>query len=72
MINSEAMTIALSRRLAEAEKRNVQQSMIQTARKMRSETKDKETYSALGEFITCSDDERMVIINTMERMFKNA
>lgn len=68
MINSEALTLALSRRLAMVDKRNQQAAMIHTARVLRAETKNKDTYKALGEFITCTDAERQVIMEATERM----
>lgn len=68
-INSEALTLALSRRLAIADNRNQQQAMIHTARLIRVETKNKNAYKALGEFITCSDAEREAIAAVSEKMF---
>ena len=65
----ELTTILLSHKLALADKRNVQASLLHTARAIRAETKDKETYAALGLFITGSPDDRLVIMNDMERMY---
>lgn len=71
-INSEALTLALSRRLAIADDRNQQQAMLQTARKLRSETKNKDTYESLGIFITATPAERQKIVELTERMFNYA
>lgn len=71
-MNSEVTTLLLSHKLAKAEKRNVQASLLHTARAIRAQTKDKETYAALGMFITGSPDDRLVIMNDMERMYRAA
>ncbi len=67
--NSESLTLALAYRLALNEARNVQVAMIQTARKLRAQTKSSEVYSLLGEFITATPVERMTIVATVEQMF---
>ena len=66
----EVTTLLLSHKLAKAENRNVQASLLHTARAIRAQTKDKETYAALGMFITGSPDDRLVIMNDMERMYR--
>lgn len=68
-INTEAVTLCLSRRIAMKEGRNQQAAMIQTARKLRAQTKNSEAYSLLGEFITATPAERVAIVSTVERMF---
>lgn len=68
-INSEALTLALSRRLAIADNRNQQQAMIQTARLIRAETKNRDTYESLGIFLTSTDAERQKIVSLTEKMF---
>lgn len=68
-INSEALTLALSRRLAIADHRNQQQAMIQTARLIRAETKNRDTYESLGIFLTSTDAEREAIAAVTEKMF---
>ena len=68
-INSEALTLALSRRLAIADGRNQQQAMIHTARVLRAETKNPVTYNTLGEFLTATPAERQKILETTEWMF---
>lgn len=71
-INSEALTLALSYRLAVADGRNQQQAMLHTARRLRAETKNHDTYASLGIFITAPPAERQKIINLTERIFNNA
>lgn len=71
-INSEALTLVLSRRLAIADGRNVQQSMIHTARRLRAQTHNRDTYESLGMFLTASPDDRVRIVELSERMFLNA
>lgn len=68
-MNSDALTLALSRLIAIAERRNQQESIVATARRIRATTKDKTTYSALGDFITCSPAERQKILNVTEGLF---
>lgn len=65
----ELTALLLSHKLAQADRRNVQSSLLHTARAIRAETKDKETYSALGLFITGSPEDRLVIMKDMERMY---
>lgn len=68
-INSEALTLCLSRRLAIADGRNQQQAMMQTARIIRQHTKRKDTYEALGIFLTATPAERQKIVALSEKMF---
>jgi hypothetical protein len=68
-INSEALTLALSRRLAIADGRNQQQAMIHTARILRAETKNPDTYQTLGVFLTATPAERQRILAVTEGMF---
>ena len=68
-INSEALTLVLSRRLAIADGRNQQQAMIHTARQLRAETHSKDTYESLGIFLTATPAERQKIVELSERMF---
>lgn len=68
-INSEALTLALSRRLAIADGRNQQQAMIHTARTLRAETHNHDTYESLGVFLTAAPSDRQRIVELTERMF---
>jgi hypothetical protein len=68
--NSEALTLALSRRLAIADGRNQQQAMIHTARVLRAETKNTDTYQSLGVFLTATPAERQKILAVTEGMFR--
>ena len=68
-INSEALTLALSRRLAIADGRNQQQAMIHTARTLRAETKNRDTYESLGIFLTSTPSDRKRIVELTEKMF---
>jgi hypothetical protein len=68
-VNSEALTLVLSRRLAIADGRNQQQAMIHTARVLRTETHSKDTYESLGIFLTATPAERQKILDVSERMF---
>jgi hypothetical protein len=68
-INSEALTLALSRRLAIADGRSQQQAMIHTARVLRAETKNPDTYQTLGVFLTATPAERQKILAVTEGMF---
>lgn len=68
-INGDGLTIALSRRLAIVDGRNQQQAMIQTARTIRRETKNKDTYESLGVFLTATPEEKDKTIELVERMF---
>ena len=69
MINRDALTLCLSRRLAMSDGRNQQQAMIATARTLRSETRNTDTYDALGVFIAATPAERQKIVALSERMF---
>ena len=68
--NSEALTLALSRRLAIADGRSQQQAMIHTARVLRAETKNADTYQSLGVFLTATPAERQKILEVTEGMFR--
>jgi hypothetical protein len=68
-INSEALTLALSRRLAIVDGRNQQAAMIHTARVLRAETKKPDTYQSLGVFLTATPAERQRILAVTEGMF---
>ena len=68
-INSEALTLCLSRRLAMADDRNQQAAMIETARKIRCQTKSRDTYESLGLFLTATPQERQEVVALSERMF---
>lgn len=67
-MNTDSITLALSRRVAIADGRNQQQAMVATARKLRASTCDTGSYNALGDFITCTDAERHAILNLVEGM----
>jgi hypothetical protein len=68
-VNSEALTLVLSRRLAIADGRNQQQAMIHTARVLRNETHSRDTYESLGIFLTATPAERQKILDVSEGMF---
>ena len=68
-INAEALTLCLSRRLAMADGRNQQAAMIDTARKIRRQTKSRDTYESLGLFLTATPQERQKVVALSERMF---
>ncbi len=68
-INSEGLTLCLSRRLAIADGRNQQAAMIATARKIRCETRNRDTYESLGLFLTATPQEREKAVALTERMF---
>lgn len=70
-INSEALTLALSRRLAISDGRNPQQSMIHTARVLRAETHSRDTYQSLGVLLTATPAEREHAVELAERTFLN-
>lgn len=71
-INSEALTLALSRRLAVVDGRNQQQAMIHTARILRAETHNRDTYESLGIFLTAAPADRQRVVELTERMFLTA
>lgn len=71
-INSEALTLVLSRRLAIADGRNQQQAIIHTARVIRNETRNRDTYESLGIFLTATPAERQKILDMSERLFLSA
>lgn len=68
-INSEALTLCLSRRLAMADGRNQQAAMIEAARKIRRQTKSRDTYESLGLFLTATPQERQKVVALSEKMF---
>jgi len=67
--NTEALTIALARRLAIAEKRPQQAAIIQTAARMMTQTKDEQTKRACLDLIAASPAERQKIIALTEKLF---
>jgi hypothetical protein len=71
-INSEALTLVLSRRLAIVDGRNQQEAMIHTARRLRAETRNRDTYESLGIFLSAAPAERQKVVDMSERMFLNA
>lgn len=68
-INSEALALVLSRRLAMADGRNQQQAIIHTARVIRNETRNRDTYESLGIFLSATPAERQKILDVSERLF---
>ncbi len=68
-VNSDCLTLCISRRLAIAEGRNPQAAMIATARKIRSETKKARNYDVLGVIINSTPEERNLAVLTAEKMF---
>jgi hypothetical protein len=67
-INSEALTLALSRRLAIADKRPQQATIIQTAARLLSGA-DAETKESLMRLIAATPSERQRILNLTEAGF---
>ena len=67
-INSEALTLALSRRLAIADNRNQQATIIQTAARLLSGA-DAETKESLMRLIAATPSERQRILNLTEAGF---
>ena len=67
-INSEALTLALSRRLAQADKRPQQAVIIQTAARLLSGA-DAETKESLMRLIAATPSERQRILNLTEAGF---
>jgi uncharacterized protein YfdQ (DUF2303 family) len=65
-INSEALTLALSRRLAQADKRNQQATIIQNAARLLSGA-DAETKDSLMRVIAATPSERQIIISLTEK-----
>lgn len=70
-INSEALTLALSRRLAIADGRNQQAAMVQCAARLL-DGAIPETKHSLLQFIAATPAERQRIVSLTERMFLNA
>lgn len=71
-INNEAVTLCLSRRMAQAYNGNQQAAMIHTARVIRAETKSKDSYESLGLFLTATPAERQKVVELTERMLLEA
>ncbi len=69
MINQEALTICLARRLAIADKRPQQAAIIQTAARMMTQTQDAQTKRACLDLIAASPAERQRIISLTEKLF---
>ena len=67
--NTEALTIALARRLAIADKRPHQAAIIQTAARMMTQTQDPQTKRACLDLIAASPAERQKIIALTEKLF---
>jgi hypothetical protein len=67
-INSQALTIALSRRLAMSDKRNQQQAIIQTASRLMDGATGT-TKAALIDLISATPAEKQQIVDTVEKMF---
>ena len=70
-MNSEGLTLVLSRRLAIADGRNQQAAMEHCARQLRASTKCQTSYDALGDFLSAKPVERQQIINVSEGLFLN-
>ena len=67
-INSQALTIALSRRLAMSDKRNQQQAIIQTASRLMDGATGT-TNAALIDLISATPAEKQKIVDAVEKMF---
>jgi hypothetical protein len=67
--NTEALNIALARRLAIADKRPQQAAIIQTAARMMTQTRDPQTKQACLDLIAASPAERQKIIALTEKLF---
>jgi hypothetical protein len=67
--NAEALTIALARRLAIADKRPQQAAIIQTAARMMTQTQDPQTKRACLDLIAASPAERQKIVALTEKLF---
>jgi hypothetical protein len=67
--NTEALNIALARRLAIADQRPQQAAIIQTAARMMTQTKDPQTKRACLDLIAASPSERQRIVALTEKLF---
>lgn len=67
--NSQALTIALARRLAIADKRQQQAAIVQTAARLLQQSDNELTKKACFDLIAASPSERQRIIGLTERMF---
>jgi hypothetical protein len=67
--NTEALNIALARRLAIAEKRPQQAAIIQTAARMMTQTQDPQTKLACLDLIAATPADRQRIVEFVEKMF---
>jgi hypothetical protein len=67
--NTEALNIALARRLAIADKRPQQAAIIQTAARMMTQAQDPHTKMACLDLIAASPSERQRIISLTEKLF---
>lgn len=67
-INSQALTISLSRQLAIADKRPQQSAIVQTAARLLPDA-DSETKDALLRLIAASPADRQQIVSVMDEMF---
>ena len=67
--NTEALTIALARRLAIADQRPQQAAIIQTAARMMTQTQDAQTKRACLDLIAASPAERQKIVGLTEKLF---
>ena len=70
-VNSEALTLALSRRLAIADGRNQQQAMIQCAARLLEGASPTIKHTVI-QFIATTPSERQAAVAVTERMFINA
>jgi hypothetical protein len=67
--NTEALNIALARRLAIADKRPQQAAVIQTAASMMAQTQDPQTKRACLDLIAASPSEHQRIVSLTEKLF---
>jgi len=67
--NTEALTIALARRLAIADKRPQQAAIIQTAARMMTQTQDARTKARCMELISATPQERQRAVALTEKLF---
>ena len=67
--NTEALTIALARRLAIADQRPQQAAIIQTAARVMTQTQDPQTKRACLDLIAASPAERQKIVALTEKLF---
>ena len=68
-INTEALTIALARRLAIADQRPQQAAIIQTAARMMVQTQDARTKARCLELIAATPQERQRVVALTEKLF---